>query len=201
MSTFGARPVLLRCSRCGRFVDSAEARLQVICDCRPHLDLPPIALRDATPGERAVVLDLFRRDLGETRVVAFGEIVALDAVPCVVAFMKGELAGAVAYRAREGAVEILALATEPMWQRSGVGGHLLDRVEAIGRALGLARARVATTNDNLPALYFYQRRGYVLREALLGEMASRVGAGTGFSGIPVRDELRLEKRLDGDADA
>jgi hypothetical protein len=51
-----------------------------------------------------------------------------------------------------------------MWQRSGVGGHLVAEAELLARRLDLRRTMVATTNDNLPALYFYQRRGYRLTD-------------------------------------
>ena len=47
-----------------------------------------------------------------------------------------------------------------MWQRSGVGGHLVAEAEMMARRTGSTRVVLATTNDNLPALYFYQRRGY-----------------------------------------
>jgi len=55
----------------------------------------------------------------------------------------------------------------------------------------------ATTNDNLPALYFYQRRGWVITELVAGSMVphAKLPGGRGFAGIPVRDEVRLEKRL------
>ena len=48
-SVFSAKPSVLRCSRCGKFVDWAEARLQIVCGCRPHLDLPPVLTREASP--------------------------------------------------------------------------------------------------------------------------------------------------------
>jgi len=60
---------------------------------------------------------------------------------------------------------------------------------------------LSTTNDNLPALYFYQRQGFRISEVLPGEIrrALREILGVeepdGFGGIPVRDEVRLEKDL------
>jgi hypothetical protein len=44
-ATFGSKPSVLRCSRCGKFVDREEARLQVVCGCRPHVGLPPVDVR------------------------------------------------------------------------------------------------------------------------------------------------------------
>jgi ribosomal protein S18 acetylase RimI-like enzyme len=192
-----ARPVVLRCSRCGRFVDWEEARVQIVCGCRPHLTLPAVIVRPEQDDDRAAALALIRRDFGHTRIVAFGEPVQIDGQPIVVATVKGELAGAVVYRLLPAAVQILALATDPMWQRSGVAGQLLDEVERMAGDRGLQRLVVSTTNDNLPALYFYQRRGYQIAEVVPGGLLPHVRdpKGGGFAGIPMRDEVRLERTL------
>ena len=124
-SSYDAKPSVLRCSRCGTFVDWADARAQVVCECRPRLELPPVLVREAADTERASALELFRRDFGRSGLVAFGQLMDLDASPALVAEMNGEIAGALAYRLVETGLHIVALATDPMWQRSGVGGHLL----------------------------------------------------------------------------
>lgn len=193
--SFGAKPAVLRCSRCGRFVDWANARVQVICNCRPRLELPPVFVREMTGGERDAVIQLFERDFGDTHIVAFGEVMDLEEAPALVAEMNGEMAGALAYRMVDSALHIVALATDPMWQRSGVGGYLLAEAELLARRLQLTRLAVSTTNDNLPALYFYQRHGYRLSEAVPNGVSKYVAEHTGFAGIPVRDEIRLEKQL------
>jgi recombinational DNA repair protein (RecF pathway) len=80
---FGAKPVVLRCSRCGKFVDWADARVQVICNCRPRLELPPVFVREVTAGERDAIIQLFAREFGETHIVAFGEVMDLEAAPAL----------------------------------------------------------------------------------------------------------------------
>ena len=197
MSTFGAKRAVLRCSRCGTFVDWAEARAQVVCECRPRIELPPVLVREAADAEREAALELFRRDFGHGGLVAFGQVVDLDAAPAIVADMDGEMGGALAYRLVEGALHIVALATDPMWQRSGVGGYLVAEAELIARRLGIPRVVAATTNDNLPTLYFYQRRGYYMTEWVANGVAKHSKSATlvGFAGIPIRDEIRLEKLL------
>jgi ribosomal protein S18 acetylase RimI-like enzyme len=193
---FGAKPVVLRCTRCGRFVDWDEARVQVICSCKPRLELPPVLVREATDADRPRVRDLFERDFGRTKIVAFGELMDVDQMPALVAVAAADSSGALAYRLLGDALHIVALATDPMWQRSGVGGHLVAEAELIARRLALRRLVVATTNDNLPALYFYQRRGYRLTELVVNSVAAHTRQEVpGFAGIPVRDEVRLEKRL------
>jgi ribosomal protein S18 acetylase RimI-like enzyme len=198
MEDFGAKPVVLRCSRCGKFVDWDEARVQIVCACRPRLELPPVLVREATDEDRPAARQLFHRDFGRTKIVAFGEVLDVDQVPALVAVMHADPSGALAYRLLGDALHIVALATDPMWQRSGVGGYLVAEAELIARRLKLTRLVVATTNDNLPALYFYQRRGYrmtaLVPESITIQTHQQVA---GFAGIPVRDEIRLEKRLIG----
>jgi GNAT superfamily N-acetyltransferase len=194
---FGAKPAVLRCSRCGRFVDWDEARVQVICGCRPHLELPPVLVREATEADRAAARELFQRDFGRTKIVAFGEIMDIDQMPALVAVLHADPSGALAYRLFGDALHIVALATDPMWQRSGVGASLVAEAELLARRLQLTRLIVSTTNDNLPALYFYQRRGYRLTELVPENVVVHTHQQqAGFAGIPVRDEIRLEKRLD-----
>jgi ribosomal protein S18 acetylase RimI-like enzyme len=195
--TSGAKPAVLRCSRCGMFVDWSEARAQVVCECRPRLDLPPVLVREAVDAEREAALELFRRDFGRTGIVAFGQLMDLDAEPTIVAEMNGEIAGALAYRLVDSGLHIVALATDPMWQRSGVGGYLVAEVELMARRLQIPRVIVSLTNDNLPSLYFYQRRGYHVAEWIPNSIAkhSKSPGLIGFAGIPIRDEVRLEKLL------
>lgn len=193
---FEAKPAVLRCGRCGKFVDWAEAQLQVVCGCRPRIELPPVAVREGTDADRTAVRELFARNFGRTKIVAFGDVMDMDQMPALVAVMTTDPAGALAYRLLGNALHIVALATDPMWQRSGVGGHLVAEAELLARRLGLERVVVATSNDNLPALHFYQRRGYRLVAVVVNGILDHTGqAIPGFAGIPVRDEIRLEKYI------
>ena len=100
------------------------------------------------------------------------------------------------------ACEVLTLhAAQP---RQGIGTALLEAIEAIAEAGGCRRLWLITTNDNVDALRFYQRRGFRLvridagavdraREAIKPSIPS-----IGDHGIPIRDELVLEKPLGGE---
>ena len=112
--------------------------------------------------------------------------------------MNGEIAGALAYRLVDAGLHIVALATDPMWQRSGVGGYLVAEAELLARRLEIPRVIVSMTNDNLPvavllsAPRLLRRRVDPQRRRALRQSASLAG----FGGIPIRDEVRLEKALD-----
>jgi len=197
---FGAKPSVLRCSRCGKFVDWEQARLQVVCNCRTQLELPPVLVRPAEERDRQRVQALFISDFGHLTVVAFGEVMHADQEAALVADMAdmdGDIGGALAWRPLGDALHIVALATDPIWQRSGVGGYLVAEAEILARRQGLARVITATSNDNLPSLYFFQRHGYRITAVVPNAFAehSKVPNAPGFAGIPALDEIQLEKRM------
>jgi ribosomal protein S18 acetylase RimI-like enzyme len=194
---FGGRHPVLRCGRCGKFADWEESRLQVVCDCRPHLDLLPVLVREAaTPEVRERALSLFKRHFGQGSVPAFGEPVALESTETLVAEAENDIGAALAWRPLDRALHIVALVTEPMWQRAGLGGHLVAETELLARQRERSRVVVTIPNDNIPALYFYQRRGYRITAVTPYASQPRTPALVGFAGIPVLDEVQLEKRLE-----
>jgi DNA-3-methyladenine glycosylase I len=97
---------------------------------------------------------------------------------------------------------VSALVTlDALQEGRGVGSALLTAVvEQAGRE-GCRRLWLVTTNDNLAALRFYQRRGLrivVVRRCAVDE-ARRVKPSiplTGHDGIPIHDEVELELPLD-----
>jgi GNAT superfamily N-acetyltransferase len=193
----GDRPAVLRCGRCGRVADWNDARLQVVCDCRQRLELPPPLVREAVAADRPRALDIFLREFRGRQLVADGEPVSVADAEMLVAETEGGISGALAWRRRNGAFHIVALATDPMWQRAGVGGNLLVEAEAVARREGFQRILVTMTNDNIPALYFYQRHGYRLVTVLSGAVSSHPHNKNfvGFAGIPIHDEVQLAKTL------
>lgn len=191
----GATPVL-RCGRCGKFAGWEESRLQIVCTCRPHLELLPVLVRDAGDADRDRVQAIFRRHFGHTPVVAFGAVMDLGAAATLVAEAEEEVGAALAWRLLDDALHIIALATDPMWQRAGLGGHLVAEAELLARRQQRARMIAVISNDNIPALYFYQRRGYRVTGVRAESVAGHVHPDTpGFGGIPIRDEIHLAKAL------
>jgi len=197
LSEYSDRPAVLRCGRCGRIADWNDARVQVVCSCRPRLELPPPLVHEASPADRERALDIFQREFRGRQLVAEGQPVSVADAQLLVAETEGGVSGALAWRRHNGHLHIVALATDPMWQRAGVGGYLLAEAEALARREGLPRVVVTMTNDNIPALYFYQRRGYRLSAVLSGAVSShpRNRDLAGFAGIPIEDEIQLAKKL------
>jgi len=82
-----------------------------------------------------------------------------------------------------------------------IGGRLLHAAEAELQKRGVRHIMIVTTNDNLRALGFYVRHGYRLTKIDLDGMdrVRRVKPNiprTGHDGLPLRDMLELDKKLE-----
>ena len=94
--------------------------------------------------------------------------------------------------------EILTLHADQ--QGHGAGTALIEAVGQLARRQGCARLWLITTNDNLNAIGFYQRRGMRLVAVHPGAVdeARRLKPSIpliGAGGIPIRDELEFELEL------
>ena len=148
---------------------------------------------DIDEGWAEGVLD---REFGGRWQARRGELLDVLALPGFVAEGGGERVGLLTYRVEGDECELAVLIA--LRARGGVGSALVDALlTAVGH---LARIWVVTTNDNLDALRFYQRRGFTL--SALRPRAADIARGTlkpsisrvGEYGIPLRDELELELR-------
>jgi ribosomal protein S18 acetylase RimI-like enzyme len=133
---------------------------------------------------------------GSDRVVSRGRLTEnLSASPGLVAEQDGEPAGFALVRVEAGELEVVALRS--LREREGVGSALLSTLEAEARRAGCRRVWLVTTNDNLDAIRFYQRRGWrwvafhrdaVIESRKLKPEIPELGA----YGIPIRHELEFE---------
>jgi ribosomal protein S18 acetylase RimI-like enzyme len=107
----------------------------------------------------------------------------------------GSVLGYLLYAFHDGLCEIMAL--ESLRENCGVGARLIGDVKEIARERQLKKVVVTTTNDNLHAIRFYQKRGFTLK-AFRPKMleTSRILKPSipliGLDGIPLRDEIELE---------
>lgn len=82
----------------------------------------------------------------------------------------------------------------------GIGSALLRELEEVARGNSCNKMRLITTNDNMRALQFYQKRGYCLTKLYPNAMdeVRKVKPDVpllGDNDIPLRDEIELEKQL------
>lgn len=112
----------------------------------------------------------------------------------------GDREGLATYQKRDkSTAELITLAARLPQQ--GVGTALIEALSALLAGEGVRRLFVTTTNDNLDALRFYQRRGFrfaALRPGAVDEARKLKPAIPliGYHGITLRDELELVRELD-----
>ncbi|CAG9621517.1 GNAT family N-acetyltransferase [Sutcliffiella rhizosphaerae] len=110
----------------------------------------------------------------------------------------GNLLGVVTYILKNKECEIISL--DSLQERRGIGAALMNAVEELAKQHKCTYIKLITTNDNLVALKFYQKRGYKLSRLLRNAVAEARKIKPeiplkGNDGIPIRDELELVKDL------
>ncbi|MDQ5832451.1 MAG: GNAT family N-acetyltransferase [Actinomycetota bacterium] len=145
-------------------------------------------------------VELFLADHGSLRVARLVRLErTLDHPALLAENESGELAGVLTYVASGEECEILTLHAARQW--AGTGTALVEALQVLAGEQHWGRLWVQTTNDNVDALRFYQRRGFRLVELRPGavdaarEVLKPEIPRAGAYGIPLRDELVLEMRL------
>jgi GNAT superfamily N-acetyltransferase len=182
----------------GEYICLAHSRLQVVAQ-RSDDGAEPLTVRPAVLSDRDQIVQLSFYFWGEIEVECFGREYDVRELPAFVAWdgsKEGQIVGLASYAVEGDVANLVMLNVLPDYQGRGAGRALMAAVEGAARAHGVARIVVATSNDDLPALYLYQRCGFHLNGIEVGRLVEHHGSEEpGFAGIPVRDEVQLEKRL------
>lgn len=132
---------------------------------------------------------------GAEIVVAHGTTYHPADLPGFVAEMAGVVVGLATFHIAGDACEIVTL--DSLIEGRGIGTALIEAVKAAASAAGCRRLWLITTNDNLHALGFYQKRGFRLVAVHPGAVdeARKLKPEIpliGNDGIPILDEIELE---------
>jgi ribosomal protein S18 acetylase RimI-like enzyme len=157
-----------------------------------------IAVREIESSDREWVRNFLLKQFGSTRVVTRGVMHQADQLPGFIALYKGEPSGLLTYSHKRDELEVVTLHAAT----SGLGLGSLLLVEARKRACGLQCRRLwlITTNDNEPAIQFYQRRGMRIAAIHRGAIAESRKLKPeisyfGVGGLPIVDEVEFELLL------
>jgi ribosomal protein S18 acetylase RimI-like enzyme len=158
-----------------------------------------LEVRSPTGAELPHLHRLLAQAWGDLFVACHGTSYDLTALPAVVAVAAGRIRGAVTYRIDGAACEMVSV--NAFTDRRGVGTALVEHAAALAARHGCSRLWCTTTNDNVDALRFYQRRGFrlvALRPGAVDQARRHVKPqipATGAHGIPLRDEIDVERAL------
>jgi ribosomal protein S18 acetylase RimI-like enzyme len=156
-----------------------------------------VTIRPYRESDRSWAVQLMNDEFGGPLHARRGELIDVLAFPGFFFEQDGRPVGLLTYRRENGDCELVFIGA--VERHRGIGTALVDALRE--EVADCDRIWLVTTNDNLEALRFYQRRGFALAALRVGAVDEarrsvkpqlpRVGE----FGIPMRDELELELRL------
>ena len=158
----------------------------------------PYEIKKITSQDQETIVAAVRDHWGDEKIIVHEEKFNTADLPGFLALENNELLGYLHYQVRDDHCEIITLAS--MRERQGIGSALVEAVERIAQTQGCKKIKATTTNDNLAALVFYQRLGFIMSGVGLGFVdEARLFKSSipeiGNHGIPIHDEIYLEKIL------
>ncbi len=157
-----------------------------------------VIIRATEDKDHADVHQLLMERWTAAEIMLDNELIDASRLPGYVAYDGDQLVGLVTIIKRNGEWEILTLDSLNRW--GGVGSQLLDAVATEARSKGVSRLTVRTSNDNLDAFRFYQRRGFRFERIGQGiidqERKQKPGIPLrGDYGIEIHDEVLFSRAL------
>ena len=163
--------------------------------------MPEVIIQPITDQDRAWVRQFAIVHWGANIVAGHGITYELDKQPGFIATKNGERVGLITYHIEGSECEIVSI--DSLHEGQSIGTKLIEAVKQVALQAGCTRLWLITTNDNLHALRFYQKRGFMLvavhRNAVeqLRKLKPEIPL-YGNDGIPIRDEIELEMLLNQD---
>ncbi len=155
-------------------------------------------IRPVTPEDRDWLRQIVTELLGGIPIVTPSGRYAPESLPGFVAVQDGVRVGLLNYHIAGDRCEVVTLAS--LRPGAGIGTALMEAARRVAVQQGCRRLWLVTTNDNLNALRFYQKRGFLLvalyRNAM--DQVRRIKPAVplvGLDGIPLRDMIELEMPL------
>jgi|SRR5687768_16564342 len=156
------------------------------------------ALRRLTRKDLPRLRQFWIEHWGGEEVIARGNIYRPEQLEGFVVEDDEEWIGLLTFVVKDEECEVISL--DSLRAGQGMGSKLIDQVIDEARTRGCRRLFLITTNDNLNALGFYQKRGFEIAAIYRGAVneSRRIKPGiplVGYNNIPLRDEIELEIML------
>jgi len=146
--------------------------------------------------DRKRIRELVQLFWGEQEQLTFDKVFTIAELPVFVAKIGREIAGFVSFVRMRNDLIVVALGILPEYQGLGIGSSLIAKVEGEAKKSGSKKLLVSTSNDDLPALAFYQSLEFQIYEVKPNMIAEKHGnVKRGIGNLPIRDELRLQKSI------
>jgi ribosomal protein S18 acetylase RimI-like enzyme len=157
-----------------------------------------IEIRPLNENDREWLRQFMVDAWGSEKVVSRGVIHEAYMLPGFVAFEDGELAGIVTYNISGDQCEIVTL--DSIKENKGIGWANISAVKKVAASRGCKRLWLITTNDNIHAIRYYQKRGFTIAAVHCNsiehsrKLKPQIPL-VGNDGIPIRDEIEFEMMI------
>lgn len=157
-----------------------------------------IEIRQKNSSMDVWISQVLKRYWASVNVVSRGQLYDASKLPAIIAYQDDNPIGLLTYHISGKEYEIVTL--NSLIENMGVGSKLIQSAKNIASTQHCERIWLITTNDNLHALYFYQKRGFTISTIYCNaiEKSRQLKPNIpliGSNGIPIRDEIELEMRL------
>jgi N-acetylglutamate synthase-like GNAT family acetyltransferase len=156
-------------------------------------------IRIIEPNDAEWIKSIYIQYWGGDFVVSRGKVIKIEEFNGgYIAEQRNKKSGLVTYKINGSELEITGLVSTD--EKKGIGTALVNCVITLAKQKGIKRVCLVTTNDNLNALGFWQKRGFKLIKIYPNSMeATRKLKPSlpliGENGIPLHDEIELEMPL------
>ncbi|MFA5014987.1 MAG: GNAT family N-acetyltransferase [Actinomycetota bacterium] len=154
-----------------------------------------IIIRTIGNSDRQWIKSIFNDFWGGDIIITKGFTHSFNNLDGFIAILNNEKVGLITYKITDKELEIVSL--NSFRENKGIGSSLIDTIITLARKQKIKRVWLLTTNDNIDALRFYQKRNFTIKNIypdaikLSRELKQSIPL-TGNYGIPIRDEIELE---------
>jgi ribosomal protein S18 acetylase RimI-like enzyme len=147
------------------------------------------------PQYRDEITAILNKYWGSPKVVSRGHVFYADQFPGFIAIENRTIIGLITYHIEGDQCEIVTL--NSLKEGIGIGSQLIKSVKLVAENRRCCRVWLITTNDNIAAIQFYQKRGFhmvaIYPDAIQKSRRLKPSIPLlGHQGIPIRDEIEFE---------
>ena len=155
-------------------------------------------IRKVKDSDREWVREFIVKEWGSEKVIGCGKTYCPHKLPGFVVVSGKKYLGLVTYAIRKNECELVSF--NVLRKRKGIGTALIEKMKKFMKESGCKKIFLVTTNDNIDALRFYQRRGFIIKKVYPDAIAAARKIKPeipliGNYGIPIKDAIKLELKL------
>jgi len=152
-------------------------------------------IKAIAPEHREEVNDLLKREWNCPPIISRGRAIDTRILPGFVAFVDNKLLGLITYNIVDCECEIVTL--NSLIENIGIGTALINAVKAVAANYNCSRLWLITTNDDIEAIRFYQKKEFDLVAVHINAMdiSRQMKPGIpllGMHNIPIKHEFEFE---------